>query len=165
MKRAIILTLFAAACGSVEQGTVAAPDFDEDGYAVELHPIVETTCATLDCHGVDGRPLRLYGEIGLRAADDLRDTPMTMEELAANVHAFEGVDPEAPSPEESLIILKPLGVEGGGLEHAGGTLFLRGDATYRCFIGWLTDSLADPATSAACAEAREAAALPPECCP
>jgi hypothetical protein len=46
------------------------------------------------------------------------------------------VDVEAP--EESWLLLKPLGEHGGGLPHGGASKFVKGDADYQAYLYWLS---------------------------
>jgi hypothetical protein len=157
------LAALASACGGVGAGDPQAlVELDQDAYARDVHPILEARCATLDCHGVGDRPLRLYAETGLRAADDLRDQPIDPAELAANVRATEALEPGA-SPDDALFIRKPLAESAGGVAHEGGDVWTgRDDPQLVCALAWLAGSSDEPAAAAACAIAAEQVALPPE---
>ena len=140
-------------------GELPLDPVDVDGYAAEVHSYVEIGCATLDCHGDPGRPLRLYGEIGLRARADLRDQPMSRSELEDNAYSFRGVD-DAPL-DENLVLLKPLAEAAGGLAHVGADVWAsESDPGYRCVRAWLAGVVGTE--SEACAEARASVMLPPE---
>ena len=162
-RRLCALAALASACGGVGAGDPQpVVDLDEAAYARDVHPIIEARCATLDCHGVDDRPLRLYAETGLRAADDLRDQPIDPAELAANVRATEALEPGV-SPDDALFIRKPLAESAGGVAHEGGELWTgRDDPQLVCALAWLAGSSDEPAAVAACAIAAEEVALPPE---
>ncbi len=158
MKRIAIALLVAGACGGVDGGgNQPLVELDGDGYARDVHPILEARCATLDCHGVDDRPLRLYAETGLRLRDDLRDEPATPDELAADLRAIQAIDPGA-EPADSLLIRKPLAGSAGGVFHEGGDLWTsRDDPQLLCVLAWLSAD-SDPA---ACAIAADQVELPP----
>lgn len=146
----VALGLLALGCGYDAGETVPLTDLDAPFYAAHVQPILATGCASLDCHGVDGRPLRLYSEDGLRRRDDLRGQPLSAGELAWNVEVFEAIDPDAPSADENVALTKPLAVDAGGLYHVGGDLWAtRDDPRYRCLRTWLAGEL-DPGP---CAEA------------
>jgi hypothetical protein len=110
---------------------------------------VERRCGGLDCHGQVGRPLRLYGDFGLRLkpTEDGSRSPdgTTADEQAANYQALIGLEPEGLSkcyeegkeldPAEAQdgiggcqpetystlqLVKKPLSIEGGGIRHKGG---------------------------------------------
>jgi hypothetical protein len=135
---------------------VAAPDYGQfKGVAANGAPltatqagvsrVLERRCATLDCHGQIGRPLRLYGQFGLRFVDDAGNIPgqaaTTETEHQANYQAVIGLQPEimslvvsGSSPPESLMLLrKPLQLE----RHKGGAVFVSGDDAYNCITTWL----------------------------
>ena len=151
-------TAVLASCAVAPQAELAHQSAETASYATELHPILEARCATLDCHGDPGRPLRLYADTGLRARDDLRDAPMTDDELAANVAALFGVDPFAESAAEQLVLLEPLAVSAGGVHHEGDDIWSsREDPGYRCVASFLEGEV----DRAACADARARDALPP----
>lgn len=154
--RLACLTLLLAACqgGPGEQMLSA----DTEGYINEVDGYVSVGCATLDCHGDPGRPLRLYSEIGLRESTD-RDLPLSTNELEANALSFVAVD-SAP-PLQHLAILKPLAESAGGLAHVGGDVWADvNDPGYLCVLAWLEGRVSDE--QAACAEARSSVMLPPE---
>jgi hypothetical protein len=108
-------------------------------------------CGTLDCHGSVARPLRLYGQYGLRepTEDNVsgvgKTTPL---ELSDNYEAVCGLQPEqmtaavadhGASADQLVLIEKARGEEahkGGQVTHQGGqgTLPSPGDD---CIAGWL----------------------------
>jgi len=149
----------AGACGGVDAGTEQpVGELEQDSYTRDVHPILEARCATLDCHGVDDRPLRLYSETGLRARDDLRDQPIERDELVANLRAIAAIEPGA-IPIDSLFIRKPLA---GGVFHEGGDLWARLDEPQvACVLAWLEGTSDEPAAAEACALAADEVALPP----
>jgi hypothetical protein len=146
-----------AACR--DQGTpINLPDADVASYQASVHPILEARCATLDCHGDLDRPLRLYAETGLRAADALRGQPITPAELDANARALIAVDP-APDGRPSLVLTKPLA---GTVKHIGGDQWDSTDEPqYLCVAGWLDGRIDDPDVAAACIAAAAEVELPP----
>ena len=151
------------ACGVPEQRELELAAGDAEGYGMLVQPVLEPSCATLDCHGDSLRPLRLFAETGLRASDELRDAPLTAEELDANVRALMAVDPDAEPVEESLVLLEPLAVDAGGVYHEGGDVWpSTTDPSYRCLRAFLAGQIGSPAAEAACTEAYENVGLPPE---
>jgi hypothetical protein len=107
---------------------------------------LERRCGTLDCHGQQGRPLRIYGFRGLRLADDAGNVPggnvTTAAEQQANYNAVIGLEPEILSvvvaedggaPERLLLIKKPRLEEG----HKGGRITVAGDDGDTCMTTWL----------------------------
>jgi len=151
------------ACAPSEQREQDLPDGDVAAYARLVHPVLEPSCATLDCHGDLDRPLRLFAETGLRASDELRDLPITADELDANVRALLAVDPGPATAGQSLVLLEPLAVDAGGVQHVGGDIFASTtDASYRCLHAFLAGQIASPEAETACVEAWEDVGLPPE---
>lgn len=159
MRAVLGFLLVTGACGGVAaQDQQPLVELDGEVYARDVHPILEARCATLDCHGVDDRPLRLYAETGLRARDDLRDVVIEGGELEANVRAIQAIDPGA-DPSDTLMVRKPL----GGVAHEGSTLWESQDEPQLiCVLAWLSGTSDDPDAADACAAAAEEVALPPE---
>ena len=156
MKPQMFMVLLWACAPDVGSIPLDAPNVD--AYEA-LHPYLEARCATLDCHGDEGRPLRLYAETGLRLPGVDRDLPVTAEELEANAWSLVGVDPGSDS-ERSLVFLKPLDRSEGGMEHVGEDVFTRGSAEAECLSWWL-DGAADPSGIPSC-EAAEMRWMLPE---
>lgn len=144
----------------------ASPQAIEPGdaalYAAYVQPYLEVRCATLDCHGVAGRPLRLYSELGLRREAGLRDapiqddrdpTPITTQELDDNRLAIAGIVAGTTDPASTLLLMKPLARGAGGMEHVGGAHWeTRRDRGYRCLQGYLAGDLSED-VALACARA------------
>ena len=144
------LTLLLIGCAADTTAT-PLPQLDEPFYAASVQPVVGVTCATLDCHGVGMRPLRLYAADGLRLRDDLRGMPLGLGEVTWNVAAFEAIDPEPVSVDSHVALTKPLSVEAGGLHHLGDPVWTsNADPGYRCLRGWLAgEPRAEPCAEAA----------------
>lgn len=141
--------LLAAACKpSLEPNTIECPPF-EDFKSVSL--LLEQRCGTLDCHGNDGRPLRLYGQYGLRFLTDDDDpdvlfsgnlaAPTTPTELERNYFAVCGLEPEKmvmvqngeAGPESLTMVRKPRLAE----KHKGGRIWDQGKAEDDCLVNWI----------------------------
>ena len=129
--------------GGIRATTILAPDQSE--FAT-VSPVFERRCATLDCHGQVGRPLRIYSGLGLRLPNDGGNTPgsnaTTPDEITANYRAVIGLEPEemtrviaGEDPPRSLLILKkPLLLEA----HKGGPAFApSGDPGEQCITSWI----------------------------
>lgn len=151
-------------CAPLPQGEVGYAVPDLELYKAYVHPLFEGSCATLDCHGDPGRPLRLYSATGLRIRGDLRAAPgMTMteltdEELADNVQSIAAIDVDEPDVDARFLLLKPLSNTGGGIHHYGGQIWSgTDDVAYRCVHGWLLGTV----DVDACAAARVRDGLPP----
>ncbi len=140
----------ASACGPAGQGELVVPaTLDVATYENEVHPYLERRCATLDCHGDPGRPLRLYAETGLRAVGRDRSLPLDADEIAQNIAAIVELDPSA-DPDHHILVLKPLAPDAGGMEHVGDTIWAaRSDPGYVCLREWL----AHRGTATSCTDA------------
>jgi hypothetical protein len=147
MRRGVYLVFIAVTSCQDVGGTQTVAGGDVAAYETYVHPILEARCATIDCHGAPGRPLRLYAETGLRASDELRDRPITSAELADNVRSLAAIEPNA-APESSEVISKPLA---GGLFHEGGVVWTSAtENQVVCVRGWLAGQSGDATIVAAC---------------
>jgi hypothetical protein len=117
----------------------------------KVSPLLERRCGTLDCHGQASRPLRIYGQYGLRLKpDDVNDPdlysgnldhPTTPIEVEANYRAVCGLEPEKMSqvvagdlgPEALTFVRKPRLAE----KHKGGRIWDQGKPPDRCITGWV----------------------------
>jgi hypothetical protein len=145
-----------------QQTEVLAPDYDQfkgmapDGalQAAGVGRLLERRCGSLDCHGQLGRPLRIYGQYGLRLVQDgsFRPgvQPTSEEEYSANFAAVIGLQPEtmsqvvarkeSPTDNPGLLLMrKPLLLE----RHKGGAVIESGDDAYTCLISWLVSGETD----------------------
>ncbi len=111
-----------------------------------VSPLMERRCGTLDCHGSDFRPMRLYGELGLRHPGELNragGNATTLLELESNYRAVCTIEPEkvsqvagdpgGQSVNKLLLVRKGRGQEG----HKGGKVFNPFDDSDLCVVGWL----------------------------
>jgi hypothetical protein len=147
-----------AGCEGRGDATAVTPG-DRAAYGADVEPVLAARCATLDCHGDPGRPLRLYSTTGLRADDSLRgrDAGLTDDEIDDNIAAIAAVDPGAPA-EAHLLVRKPLAEIG----HEGGRVWAsRSEAQVVCVQGWLGGKSLEPAVAAACVTARTEVAPAP----
>lgn len=133
MARFLVLVVLSACGPEVGSVSVEAPDV---AALTQMQPFLEGRCATLDCHGDEGRPLRLYSETGLRGPAVDRASPLGADELEANAWSLVNVDPGAP-PLDHLVYLKPLAEREGGMHHVGGDVFVHESAESNCIFGWL----------------------------
>ena len=106
--------------------------------------VLERRCGTLDCHGSIYRPLRIYGQGGLRipgVSNYSGGAPTTTNELTANYQAAISLEPEIMQlvlskddyPDQLTLIRKPLLLE----KHKGGPVLSRQSAGYKCLVNWL----------------------------
>lgn len=163
------LFLCAGACDAPSEPVQRITAGDRELYASYVQPYLETGCATLDCHGDLGHPLRLFSELGLRSEAALRpdaiseqNEPRTLTdgELEDNQLSLASIALATRDPAEHLALLKPLAVSAGGVAHEGPTLWPSTKAPgYRCLRAYLLgDEAGDaPATCAQALDALEAA--------
>ena len=118
----------------------------QEVYASFVSPMMERRCGTLDCHGTPFRPMRLYGELGLRHPAEVNRTggnDTTPLELAANYSSVCNIEPEkisevaadpgGQSVNKLLLVRKARGQE----SHKGGKVFDPFDDSDKCVVGWL----------------------------
>ncbi len=158
------LTLAALGLSACDEDLTARAEFrcpDKEIFVNYVSPLMERRCGTLDCHGSDFRPMRLYGELGLRHPNELNiaggngTTPL---ELESNYHSVCTIEPEkvsevtadpgGQSVNKLLLVRKGRGTEG----HKGGKVFNPFDQADLCVVGWLRGDN-EKAVSAACAAA------------
>lgn len=138
---------------------LSCPPADRDGFQA-VSSVVERRCGTLDCHGSVYRPLKIYGQYGLRRPEEPGSPnvtdyseyytggkePTTVAELADNAASICGLEPEkmaevragAAGVETLTLIRKAINTE----KHKGGKIWNPGNPGYRCLVSWL---LYDPA--------------------
>lgn len=177
MRRAIALvlaSLAAALCssscasspqpdGKTRITTILAPD--QNLFEQSVSPVLERRCASLDCHGQVGRPLRIYSARGLRLPNDAGLIPgtgaTTTEETTANYRAVIGLEPEQLTrvmagldvPRSLLLLKKPLGLE----SHKGGSatapvIAPTNDPVELCIDSWIYGQIDAPSCTKAAAQ-------------
>jgi hypothetical protein len=134
----------AAACGQPSDSRFVAQVPDRTSFE-PVSDLLDHRCGTLDCHGMTGRNLRIYGSEGLRLASDAAPSSTlstTTAEYDENYQSVIGLEPEAMSlvvsqkganPLRLSLLRKPLGVE----NHKGGTVFTQDSDDYKCIALWL----------------------------
>jgi hypothetical protein len=149
----LALALLLAACAAAPDGKPIAPPVpDRDRFLSQgVSLFLEARCGSLDCHGQDGRPLRLYSKDGLRRLvgdGGLRDTSDTTPlERLENYRSVIGLEPEemknamaSPAGFDRLLLLKkPLDVSGRGVRHKGGQVLSASDSDpgWVCLTSWI----------------------------
>ena len=159
--------LWAAACASVPDETrftfVGEPDLAPSFADYKAGPdnYLGRRCASLDCHGQLGRPLRIFSQNGLRSFDASNGgyfpnitgkTALTDEERKLNYEAVIGVEPEIMSQviasggtdvNRLILLRKPRGLE----RHKGGQLMTNeADEGFLCIKSWLGGNGIDTAS-------------------
>jgi hypothetical protein len=154
------VALLGAACGGVDpeaEITVTGPSFGAKGSSFRpISAVLERRCGTLDCHGSAYRPLKIYGQIGLRRPEpegsanvkSFKDyysggaEPTTEAELFDNYLSAIGLEPEILDavvsgedlPDALTLVRKPRLRE----KHKGGLIWTQGDPGDLCLINWIT---------------------------
>lgn len=164
-----IALLAAAALGCTgpdyEALTLVGPPFSramgsKDGKLFQpVSDVLERRCGTLDCHGTTFRPLRIYGQLGLRLPVQPMDwnpaygdyalyftgdgaLPTTPDELLQNYQSVIGLEPELTTkvvmkqnfPEVLTFIRKPRLAE----KHKGGKIWDQAKPGDLCLTAWIT---------------------------
>lgn len=136
--------------------TVSCPPFED---FKKVSPVLEQRCGTLDCHGNTARPLRLFGNIGLRAPDPMYandpnyypggKVATTENEQMLNYRSVCALEPELltqvmtkvidedtdepTSPDVLTFVRKPRLSE----KHKGGRIWDQGKPGDRCITAWV----------------------------
>lgn len=96
------------------------PDVSRAAFEDRVYPILVRDCGFPACHGNPDRFFRVYGPNRLRIDDELElDAPATTLEIDATYDRARSMLASAESPEESLLLRKPLEVDVGGAAHLG----------------------------------------------
>lgn len=106
------------------------PDVSRAAFESQVYPILVRDCGFPACHGNPERFFRVYGPSRLRIDDTIElDAPPTTLEIDATFERARSMLASAESPEESLLLRKPLEVDEGGAAHMG--IDARGRDVYR----------------------------------
>lgn len=163
-------------CGDDYDGivTIACPPIDDFKL---VSSVLEQRCGSMDCHGSITRPLKIYGNRGLRrytSPQQLVDSaqavtdgvypngkPTTDNEREANRRSICGLEPEKMSlvmngeldPRELLVLNKPtLSLTPGvttDVQHKGGAQFVQGQPGEECLRSWLLGDINEADCNAA----------------
>lgn len=125
------------------------------------------SCGTLDCHGQQGRNMRVWSKYGMRAQVNVANPPVpgsgetTKTETELTYRSVVGLEPEIMSqvvrdggqhPERLTMIRKALGTEA----HKGHKRMSVGDPLDLCLTSWLAGNV----NKAACQDKSVAPPLP-----
>jgi hypothetical protein len=151
------LACFMSGCGGLEAGVedVVTPPFDPLIFR-SFSAVMERRCGTLDCHGETSRPLRIFGQYGLRRPEQPGSPNVenyaeyysggkeasTLAELEDNYRSICALEPELvadvyakkSSPDVLTIVRKARLRE----KHKGGLLWNKGEPGDVCMTNWLT---------------------------
>jgi len=139
-------SLYSSGCKDFDEPNRVYACPSRDIFVRYVSPVMEKRCGTLDCHGSAFRPMRLYGETGLRhPAENNRSggaitTPVELQANYLSICSIEpekmdevAVNPGGQSASRLLMVRKARGQEG----HKGGQVFHPFDDADLCVVGWL----------------------------
>lgn len=138
---------------------VAPPPLDRAYFRCHVQSVLTRSCSMFACHGADGtsgtnsRYFRVYARSRLRAAgiaEAMRNSTFTAAEYEANfIAAGDLVD--VGTPDNSLLLLKPLEQNAGGFFHRGADLYGQGnvfttqdDPDFVLLRAWANGATEDP---------------------
>lgn len=144
---ALLLAICDGGCGGEAGQTACDLSGARDDFAV-VSTMLGAHCASLDCHGQVGRPLRIYSSRGLRlSVDDLSGHGGTRTaEHDANLLSVMSLEPELTcqvlaeqgrEPGRLSLVRK---ADGGEAHKGGAPLQGREDAS-ACLLGWLAGTV------------------------
>ena len=135
---ALALTALVTQSCAVED-TVAEPRRpDRAAFETEVYPVLLRDCGFVACHGGEGRTLRIYGPGRTRLdALDPPTAPPTTAELDATYERVVSMLATAETPDETLLLRKPLEAAAGGGAHGGVDHFGRNVYASREDASWL----------------------------
>lgn len=117
------------ACTAVDNAPApeALAELDEAAFHCGVEPILARDCSYLGCHGLEGKPLRVYSVGKLRAGPhatlDERLAPLTDDERHANFRSAAGFSFGDVPVDDNLLVRKVLPACDGGYAHLGGAIF------------------------------------------
>jgi hypothetical protein len=156
------------ACASVDpdaRNSIECPT-DDPALFRPVSQVLELRCGTLDCHGHPARPLRLYGQYGLRrpeaeGSENVQNyaeyfpggkEPTTDAELQDNIRSLCGLEPETmtrvvrgENEPGDLTLTRKARLEE---KHKGGRIWFKGTEGDRCLVSWLDGTIAAVGTGA-----------------
>jgi hypothetical protein len=153
VRRALLASaLVLAACQHGLGDPQPLAELDEPYFRCKVQPVLTRSCAAFACHGDARRFFRVFARNRLRAQGTEKDRNAALSDVerASNFEAARAfVDPG--SPDDSLLVAKPLDIAAGGRFHrgreifGGGNVFLdKSDADYQLVLGWIRGAKEDP---------------------
>ena len=124
------------------------------GCSTGVEPVLERACGTLDCHGQVGRPLRIYGQYGLRFVDPDaatrpghagHDRDRARGQLPGRHRPSAGADDRGRPGQRSRPRRDPPAQAAAARAPQGRPVLVEGDDAYNCIMSWLAEG--GPTTS------------------
>lgn len=145
------LALLLVACSGPPPGEsyVVAPTFKNFN---KVNDALGASCGTLDCHGQQGRNMRVWSKYGMRLQVSTQNPPIpgsgqtTAAEVLATYRSVVGLEPEIMSqvvedggrdPQRLTMIRKARGTE----SHKGHKVMSVGDPLDVCITSWLAGNV------------------------
>ena len=103
-------------------------------------PVLSLTCANPACHGNPTRPFEIYAVNMHRVDSDSvhSDYPLTQKERWLNYQRTVAFVVGAETPEDSVLLRKPLSEEAGGMGHTAGSQFQdESNNDYQALLEWV----------------------------
>lgn len=98
----------------------APPTVDADTFACHVYPVLARDCGFPACHGTNERAFQVFAPGRTRLSPDVSLTAAaTQDELDQTLARTRSMLAGARTPEQSLLLRKPLEVESGGAGHMG----------------------------------------------
>jgi hypothetical protein len=167
--RCALLALVLLGCGGSDaQFSGPLPTPDGALFVHEVYPLLLRDCAFSTCHGAPDRFFQLYGpgRARLEPLATKPDDPMTLPEVLHSYDRARSMIATSDVAEHSLLLQKPLELEGGGQSHKGvddfgRNLFVsRQDPGYALIARWASSTGAPPTAAQVAAESAAAPGLP-----
>lgn len=97
------------------------PSPSREQFDAEVYPVLLRDCGFTDCHGSRDRFFRVFGPRRRRFDPSVTglDAPATEDELALAYDRARSMLAGAHTPEETLLLRKPLEIDAGGAPHRG----------------------------------------------
>jgi hypothetical protein len=135
----LAVLVLASACAS-EVGSAIPMELDACGFETEIYPQLARDCGFPTCHGNEGRffqvwapgRARLDESTGILAAPTRAELERSYERALSMLGSYGG----AATPEDSLLLRKPLEASEGGAAHQGLDAFGRNVYASKEDAGW-----------------------------
>jgi hypothetical protein len=150
-----LVLLFSSAC-SIDNPVEDPPALDFAMFRCDVQPVLVKQCSAPACHGTPLRYYRLFARNRLRYGIDPLDRadPLSEFEVMANYDATRALVSGLDTPNDSMLVRKPLEPEAGGYYHGATETFLRrpgynvftsvSDEEYQVIARWAAGAVADP---------------------
>ena len=117
----VSMGLVASGC-AFEMPPADPPSPSREQFDAEVYPLLLRDCGFTDCHGNRERFFRVFGPGRARLVPPPGtgiDAPPTADELALAYERARSMLAAANTPEETLLVRKPLELDEGGAPHRG----------------------------------------------